>query len=616
MKTDEVRNKYLRFFEKRGHSIIKSASLIPKNDTTTLFTSSGMQPLLSYFLGKKHISGTRLANSQKCFRAEDIEEIGDNRHTTFFEMLGNWSFGDYFKKEQIEQFFKFLTTEIKLEPKKLYITVFVGDKKNKIPRDIESVKIWKNIFESNKIKAEDIEILDEENGGKIGMRGGRIFYYNAKYNWWSRAGAPDKMPSDEPGGADSEVFYDFGEDIHNKKFGEHCHPNCKCGRFMEIGNSVFIEYIKQKDGSFSRLPMKNVDFGGGLERITAASNSDNDIFNIDTISFVIKKIEEISGRMYADNKKEFRIIADHIRASVFIIASGIMSSNTGQGYILRRLIRRVIRFSDKLDILHGHLSDISKTVINQYNKIYSELNENKEKITEEINKEERRFRKTLEKGLIEFEKISKRRNISGNDAFILFTTYGFPIEMTIELAEEKGLSVDKNEFNKKMKEHRELSRIGAEQKFKGGLIDTGEMSVKYHTATHLLLRALKDVLGESVRQKGSNITSERLRLDFSWGEKMTDEQKQNTEDLVNEKIKSAIDVKKEEIPAKEVARQNIGGEFEDKYGDIITVYKIGNYSIELCGGPHIKNTAELGHFKIKKEESVSSGIRRIKAVLE
>src|SRR3989344_5349845 len=343
--------------------------------------------------------------------------------------------------------------------------------------------------------------------------------------------------------------------------------------------------------------MKNVDFGGGLERITAASNSDNDIFNIDTISFVIKKIEEISGRMYADNKKEFRIIADHIRASVFIIASGIMSSNTGQGYILRRLIRRVIRFSDKLDILHGHLSDISKTVINQYNKIYSELNENKEKITEEINKEERRFRKTLEKGLIEFEKISKRRNISGNDAFILFTTYGFPIEMTIELAEEKGLSVDKNEFNKKMKEHRELSRIGAEQKFKGGLIDTGEMSVKYHTATHLLLRALKDVLGESVRQKGSNITSERLRLDFFLGGKKTEGQK-------------------EEIPAKEVARQNIGGEFEDKYGDIITVYKIGNYSIELCGGPHIKNTAELGHFKIKKEESVSSGIRRIKAVLE
>jgi len=616
MKIDEVRSKYLRFFEKRKHIIIESAPLILKDDPSTLFTSSGMQPLLPYFLGKKHMGGARLANSQKCFRAEDIEEIGDNRHTTFFEMLGNWSFGDYFKKEQIEWLFEFLTNEVKLNPEKLYITVFAGDKKSGIPRDIESVKIWKNIFEKKDIKIKDQEILNEENGGKIGMRGGRIFYYDAKYNWWSRNGAPDKMPQDEPGGPDSEVFYDFGEYIHNKKFGEHCHPNCECGRFMEIGNSVFMEYIKQKDGSFGRLPAKNVDFGGGLERITAASNDDNDIFNIDIISSIIKKIEEISGRIYADNKKEFRIITDHIRASVFIIASGITPSNTKQGYILRRLIRRAIRFSDKLDISQGHLSDISKIAISQYNKIYPKLNENKEKIVEEINKEEKKFRKTIKKGLIEFEKISGKENISGDNAFILFTTYGFPIEMTIELAEEKNLSVDKNEFDKKMKEHKELSRIGAEQKFKGGLIDAGEMSVKYHTATHLLLRALKDTLGEGVRQKGSNITQERLRLDFSWEKKMTDEQKQKVEDLINEKIKSAIDVTKEEMPIEEAKKQNIVGEFEDKYGDIVTVYRIGNYSIELCGGPHIRNTAELGHFKIKKEESVSSGIRRIKAVLE
>lgn len=552
MRLDEVREKYLKFFEKRGHAVISSASLVPKDDATTLFISSGMQPLLPYFLGKKHFKGARLTNSQKCFRAEDIEEVGDNRHSTFFEMLGNWSFGDYFKKEQIQWLFEFLTKEIGIDPQKLYITVFEGDKKAGIPKDTESFEIWKNLL-----------------GGD-----NRISYCGAEKNWWSRSGTPEKQPPGEPGGPDTEVFYDFGGK-HDKKFGENCHPNCECGRFLEIGNSVFMEYIKQKDGSFGRLPAKNVDFGGGLERITAAANDDGDIFNIDAIASIIKKIEKASGKSYNENKKAFRIIADHIRAAEYIIADGVAPSNTGQGYILRRLIRRAARYADKLGVKLSDIADRNKEII----------------------KEEEKFKKTLEKGLREFEKLSDKGGISGDDAFMLFTTRGFPIEFILELAREKGIKVDENGFNERMKKHQELSRVGAEQKFKGGLANHSEGSVKYHTATHLLLRALKDVLGESVAQKGSNITTERMRFDFSWEEKLTDLQKQEVEKIVNQKIKKGFPV-----------------EYEDANGK--RVYKIGDYSIESCGGPHVKNTSELGRFIIKKEESVSTGVRRIKAVLE
>lgn len=603
MKLDEVRKKYLDFFKDkiRGHGEIESATLALKDDPTTLFTSSGMQPLLPYLLGKKeHTKGRRLVDVQRCFRAGDIEEVGDNRHTTFFEMLGNWSLGNYFKQEQLSWLFEFLTDEIGLKPEKFFITVFAGDEKNGIPKDTESVEIWKKLFAEKNIEAKEDE---------------RIFYYGAE-NWWSRAGAPEQMPVGEPGGSDTEVFYDFGEEIHSEEYGENCHPNCECGRFMEIGNSVFMEYVKREDGSFGPLPSKNVDFGGGLERITAASNDDNDIFNIDAISSVIKKIEEISGKSYNnENKKEFRIIADHIRASVFIIADEVIPSNTEQGYILRRLIRRAVRYADKIGIEDGNLSALVEVVVEQYSSIYKKLEDQKNVIYEEINKEEEKFRKTLEKGLKEFEKLSEN-NISGYDAFILFSTYGFPIEMTAELAKEKGIEVDKNGFREEMKKHQELSRKGAEQKFKGGLADTSEMSAKYHTATHLLLQALKDVLGDSIRQKGSNITAERLRLDFSWGEKLTDEEKQKVEVLVNQKIKDALPVTCEEMSMEEAKKQNIVGEFGDKYKETVRIYKIGNYSTELCGGPHIKNTSELGHFKIKKEESVSSGVRRIKAVLE
>lgn len=569
MTLDEVRKKYLDFFEKRGHSRIESASLLPsESDSTTLFTSSGMQPLIPYFLGEKHPEGARLANSQKCFRAEDIEEVGDNRHTTYFEMLGNFSFGNpsepdnigragYFKKEQIPWLYEFLTEEIKLDPKKLYITVFEGDEKNGISKDTESAEIWEKLL-----------------GGSE-----RISYYGAEENWWSRSGKPEQMPPGEPGGPDTEVFYDFGEDIHDKKFGETCHPNCECGRFIEIGNSVFMEYIKNEDESFGYLPAKNVDFGGGLERITAASNDDNDIFKIDSIFSIIKKIEEKSGKKYNENKKTFRIIADHLRAAEHIIADGVTPSNTEQGYVLRRLIRRAVRYSDKLGI---KLSDISNG-------------------NEEINKEEEKFRKTLEKGLREFDKLIGSGNISGKDAFVLFTTHGFPLELTLELALEKNITVDEEGFKENMKEHQELSRASAEQKFKGGLADHGEMSTKYHTATHLLLQALKDILGNSVVQKGSNITGERLRFDFSWGEKLSDDERQKVEDLVNQKIKEALPVTHKETDGR-------------------IIYTIGNnrgdYSVEPCGGPHVENTSELGNFKIKKQESVSAGVRRIKAVLE
>jgi alanyl-tRNA synthetase len=548
---------------------------VPKDDPTTLFINSGMQPLLPYFLGKEHSKGKRVTNSQKCFRAEDIEEVGDNRHTTYFEMLGNWSFGDYFKQEQIPWLFEFLTKEIKLDANKLHITIFAGDEKTGIPKDTESANIWEKLLGSDE----------------------RISYYGVEKNWWSRSGTPEQMPAGEPGGPDSEVFYDFGTE-HDKSFGEECHTNCDCGRFMEIGNSVFMEYIKQEDGSFAHLPAKNVDFGGGLERLTSATNDDSDIFNIDTIASVIKKIGEISGKSYEENKKAFRIIADHVRAAEVLIIDGVIPSNTEQGYVLRRLLRRAIRFANNLDI---KLSDIADK-------------------NEEIIKEEEKFKKTLEKGLKEFEKLSGKGSISGENAFILFTTYGFPLELTLELALEENITVDEEEFTKKMKAHQELSRAGAEQKFKGGLADTGVQSTKYHTATHLLLRALKDVLGEGVAQKGSNITSERMRFDFSYGEKMTDEQKQEVEKIVNDKIQEGLGVTNEEVSIEEAREQGVIGEFGDKYGEIVTVYKIGNkeelYSAELCGGPHVKNTLEIGHFKIKKEESVSAGVRRIKAILE
>ena len=622
MRTDEVRNKFIEFFSERGHAVIPSASLVPENDPTTLFTGSGMQPLVPYLLGQKHPQSDKLVNSQKSFRSADIEDVGDNRHTTFFEMLGNWSLGNYFKREQLPWFFEFLTNVIGLDASKLYVTVFAGDEKNGIPRDTESVDVWKQLFHKKGIDAKDIELLTEENGGKCGMQGGRIFYYNAKKNWWSRSGVPDNMPVGEPGGPDSEVFYEFEQIAHDPKFGSNCHPNCDCGRFLEIGNSVFMEYRKNTDGTFSKLPQQNVDFGGGLERITAVSLNSPDVFMIDVFGGTIQTLEKLSGKSYSDPtyRSSFRIIADHVRASIFLIGDGVLPGNTDQGYFVRRLLRRAVRFSDKLNIKKTGLATLVGPILEYYKDAYPETYSKQEKIQNEIEAEEERFGRTLKEGLKEFEKLASR-DISGKEAFLLFSSYGFPLEITLELAREKGIQVDTRGFEEELKKHQDLSRVGAEKKFKGGLGDTSEKSLKYHTATHLLNAALREVLGIHVMQRGSNITPERLRFDFSHPEKMTDEQKKKVEDLVNLKIKEGLPVTYKEMPKEEAEKTGAIHAFGEKYGDIVKVYTIGDentgiFSREFCGGPHVENTSVLGDFKIQKEEAVSAGVRRIKAVLE
>jgi len=619
MTLSEVRTKYLEFFKKRGHAIIPPVPLVPDNDPTTLFVGSGMQPLLPYFLGQPHPQGTRVVNVQPAFRAEDIEEIGDNRHTSTFEMLGNWSFGDYFKKEQLPWFFEFLTEVVGLDPKKMYVTVFMGDEALGIPKDEESIALWKELFAAKGIDAKDVVIGSEANGYEVGMQGARIFAYDAKKNWWSRSGAPSKMPSGEPGGPDSEVFYDFGTP-HDPKWGKECHPNCDCGRFMEIGNSVFMQYIKNAEGSFSKLPKANVDFGGGLERIAAASVDEGDVFLIDTLFGSIKELESASGTSYSDTalQASFRIVADHLKGAVFMIADGVVPSNTEQGYILRRLIRRSIRHMDKIGAKSEAVGKIIEQIIEVYEDAYPKLSKSHDKIVATILEEESRFRKTLASGLKEFAKLATE-NISGVDAFVLFSTYGFPVELTLELAKEKGLSVDIQGYRGEMQKHQTTSRAGSEQKFKGGLADHSEMSVKYHTATHLLHKALRDVLGPEALQKGSNITPERLRFDFAFPRKMTDEEKKKVEEIVNARIAEALPVSYEDIPMEEAQKRGAIGLFEEKYGDKVRVYKVGDYSLEFCGGPHVTNTSVLGEgdkkFKIQKEEAISAGVRRIKAVI-
>lgn len=615
MRADEIRKAYLDFFKDKGHKVVPSASLVPENDPTTLFTGSGMQPIVPYLLGEKHPLGTRIANSQKCFRAQDIEDVGDNRHTTFFEMLGNWSLGDYFKQEQLPWFFEFLTKVVGLDAKKLYVTVFDGAPEIGIARDEEAIQIWQKIFEEAGINNKFVTIGSEANGYKEGMQGGRIFSYDAKKNWWSRAGVPAQMPEGEPGGPDSEVFYDFGTP-HNPAFGKECHPNCDCGRFLEIGNSVFMEYVK-KNGNFELLPRKNVDFGGGLERIAMAVSEKPDI--IAACHFqILEYLESVSGRKYGTNEEEtkaFRIIADHMKGAAFLIEAGVLPSNTDRGYFVRRLIRRSVQYADRLGVPENKLSGAVEPIARMYSHQYAGVEKKQDYIAKIIADEELKFRATLLRGLKEFEKLATGDVISGYDAYILFTTHGFPLELTQELAEERGASVDINAFKKEMESHRELSRAGAEQKFKGGLADTSDMSVKYHTTTHLLQYALRKVLGDSVFQKGSNITTERLRFDFSYPQKMTDEEKQKVEDIVNQKIAEKITVSYEDLPIEEARKLGAIGLFEEKYGEKVRVYRVGD-SVEFCGGPHIANTSDLGHFKIVKEEASSAGVRRIKAILE
>ncbi len=620
---NEIRQKYIDFMVKNGHVAIPSAALVPDNDPTTLFTSSGMQPLIPYLMGQEHPSGARLVNSQKCFRADDIDEVGDNRHTTFFEMLGNWSLGDYFKQEQLPFFYTFLVDEVGLDPEKIYVTVFQGDEANGVPRDTEAVEIWQRLFSERGVSAGVGEMGSEEAGGKRGMQDGeRIFYYDAAKNWWTRAGKIEKMPVGEIGGPDSEVFYDFGTP-HDTKWGDHCHPNCDCGRFLEIGNSVFMQYIKTENG-FEKLPKQNVDFGGGLERIAAAANADGDVFKIDLLNCVVTQIEQLSNKTYRGNEMAFRVITDHIRGVVFMLGDGILPSNSEQGYFVRRLIRRAVRFADSLGVKEEEFGNIANSVINIYESFYNNLNLFRSQIRAVIDEEERLFRKTLEHGLKQFNKYASQGNsVSGEQAFELFTTYGFPVELTEELASEKGIIVDMKDFHSRMTVHREKSRAGAEHKFKGGLADHSDKVVQYHTATHLMLAGLRKFVGHHVHQAGSNITGERLRFDFTNPEKVSDEQIKQIEDFVNAAIKTGGDVTIDFMPkAQAEADETVEGSFWDRYPEEVKVYTVTGrdgsvFSRELCGGPHVEKLEDIiGTFKITKEESSSAGVRRIKATLE
>ena len=572
MSTQEIRQKYLEFCQRNGHVVIERAPLILHNDPTTLFTGSGMQPLLPYLLGQDHPQGTKLADSQTCLRAQDIEDVGDNRHTTFFEMLGNWSMGEYFKRQQIEWFFEFLTEIVGLDPHKIYVSCFIGDEKNNIPRDDEAAQIWQEVFAKKGIEAKIVELDSAENGDKLGMQGGRIFFYNDKENWWSRGGGIDSTPIGDPCGPDSEVFYDFGEQHHDASFGQ-AHPASDSGRFMEIGNQVFMQYRRLDDGSFEPLKRKNVDFGGGLERIAAAAIDSPDVFKISLLRPIIKKLESLSGEEYATHTASMRVIADHLRAAVFLAVDGCMPSNKEQGYVMRRLLRRAIRYSFDLGIEQNFLEEVVPVIADLYEADFPEVKENRESIISVLVKEEKAFRQTLRKGLRQMQHYIDD-GLTGEELFTLYDTFGFPVELSTEEAYKQGIKLSDNwraEFDARMAEQRQRSKTARKGQFSGGLEGHDPIHLKYHTATHLLGAALRKVLGApDLQQHGSNITAERLRFDFNY-HKLTSE------------------------------------------GDNVI-------SFQVCGGPHVEHTGILAEggkrFKITKEESSSAGIRRIKAVLK
>ncbi len=591
--TDSLREMYLKFFSERGHAVIKSASLIPENDPTVLFTTAGMHPLVPYLLGTKHPAGKRITDVQKCVRTGDIDEVGDESHCTFFEMLGNWSLGDYFKKEAIAMSYEFLTGEewLGIDKDRLYFTCFAGDED--APRDTAAHGFWMD----------------------MGVDESHIFYLPKKYNWWGPAGQTG------PCGPDTEMFIDTGAPACC----EGCDPSCSCGKYLEIWNDVFMEYNKNADGTYSPLEQKNVDTGMGLDRTAAILQGKNSVYDTDAYAPIIAAVEALSGKTYAseseENRRYFRIVADHMRCSVFMIGDekGITPSNVDQGYVLRRLLRRAIRFAGSLGIEDNKLTEIAKAVIGKYGKAYPELVENSGRIMDEIAKEEDRFLKTIKQGLKEFEKVAQKLEgnvIDGKSAFRLYDTFGFPIEFTVELADERGLVVDKEGFDAAFKHHQELSHAGAEQRFKGGLADTGALTANLHTATHLLLAGIRKYLGDDIFQKGSNITAERLRFDFNFPRKIEPDELKLIEDYVNEAIAAGLDIAMEEMSVEQAKDAGALGVFESKYGEVVKVYTVPGYSKEICGGPHAANTSELGKFKIKKEQSSSSGVRRIKAVLE
>ena len=588
--SETLRQLYLDFFKSKGHAVIPTASLIPENDPTVLFTTAGMHPLVPYLLGEKHPAGTRLTDVQICVRTGDIDEVGDESHCTFFEMLGNWSLGDYFKKESIAWSYEFLTKVLNIDVSKLNVSVFAGD--DSCPRDDESANIWRS----------------------LGLKDEQIFFLPKENNWWGPAGQTG------PCGPDTEMFIDTGKD----KCSEDCSPACSCGKYLEIWNNVFMQYFKDADGKLTPMEHKNVDTGMGLERTLCIVNGYKSVYETDLLSFAIAKLEELSGKKYGENEddtKAMRIIADHTRTATFLLGDvkAISPSNVDQGYVLRRLIRRAVRYCRVLGIDGSALIEIAKLYIEKYKGIYTNIGDNAQRIEDELRAEQEKFGKTIEQGINEFEKVVKyipTKTIPGKTAFRLYDTFGFPLEMTIELAKEKGFDVDVQGYEEAFKKHQEISKAGAEQKFKGGLADTGEVTARLHTATHLLNAALKIVLQDNtINQRGSNITPERLRFDFSFGRPMTPEEIQAVEDLVNEEIAKNQDVKLEEMSVADAKAQGAVGVFDNKYGEVVKVYTVG-ISKEICGGPHAKNTSELGHFKIVKEQSSSAGVRRIKAILE
>ena len=584
MKAIEIRNKYLNYFKNHNHKVIPSAPLIPENDPSVLFTTAGMQPLVPYLLGEKHPEGRRLTDYQKCLRTNDIDEVGDNRHLTYFEMLGNWSLGDYFKEESIAMSFEFLTKELGIPAEKISVTCFVGDED--APRDTVTAECWK----------------------KAGIPEDRIYYYGKDDNWWIAG-------EEGPCGPDTEMFYDTGKPA----CGPDCQPSCDCGKYVEIWNNVFMEYYKNKDGKYEKLKQRNVDTGLGLERMTMLLQGKETPFDTELFAPIMERLQKLAK---IDDIASRRIVAEHLRASMMVIADGGRPSNIDRGYVLRKLIRRMTRHLNKLQVDLSELEGLIDLDIEILKDMYPELEANKDTIKQVIIEEKDKFIKTLAHGEKEFEKAinrAKQENkhvIDGQTIFKLYETYGFPPEITADLAREQGFEIDNSEFEKLFKEHQEKSRMGSEQKFKGGLAEQNEKTIAYHTATHLLHKALQIVLGPNATQKGSNITTERLRFDFSHPEKMTKEQIQQVEDIVNEQIKRDLPVTCEEMSLEDAKNSGAMGLFENKYGDKVKVYTIGDFSKEICGGPHVTHTGELGHFKIKKEESSSAGVRRIKAVLE
>ncbi len=627
MTAQEIRNAYLEFFKNRGHAVIKRAPLVLKDDPTTLFTGSGMQPMIPYLLGEAHPEGRRIVDSQTCLRAQDIDDIGDNRHTTFFEMLGNWSMGDYFKEQQIEWIAEFLFDVVGLDPQKVYVSCYIGNEEFGIPRDEEAVQLWTKIFEARGIDPKVVEIGSAENGDKVGMQGGRIFLYDGNENWWSRGGSEEKTPVGDPCGPDSEMFYDFGEAAHDPSFGEP-HPASDSGRFMEIGNNVFMAYKKVAEGKFELLDKPNIDHGSGLERIAAAKIGSPDVFKISLMWPIIEKLEQLSGKKYDSHTNAMRVIADHLRAATFLAVDGCVPSNKEQGYVMRRLVRRAIRFAFDLGVEQNFMEEIVPVIADLYHDDFPEVAEKREEVVAVLIKEEKAFKQTLRKGLRQLEKFAED-GLTGTELFTLYDTYGFPVELSTEEAFKQNIILSDNwraEFEAKMQEQRQRSQTAAKGTFKGGLGGQTMQHKKYHTATHLMYQALRDVLGDHVVQRGSNITEERLRFDFSHPEKVTREQLDEVERIVNEQIQKDLKISFAEYPT-DVAINEKGalGQFGDRYGDTVKVYKMiadgeeKPFSFEICGGPHVDHTMQLIEdgtvFKITKEESSSAGIRRIKAIL-